>query len=34
MREIPLTLGKKGETDDQLVNRIMDRLEEYERRCG
>ena len=26
--------GCKGETDDRLLNRIMDMLEEYQRRCG
>lgn len=26
--------GNKGETDDELLNRIMDELIEYRRRCG
>lgn len=26
--------GAKGETDDELLNRIMDELLEYRRRCG
>jgi hypothetical protein len=28
------SFGCKGETDEELLNRIMNELEEYRRRCG